>query len=54
MLNTVATATAGIGGVEMVDQIPPISPKIEVIKLIIQLAIGIVALLRLKKQKDVK
>ncbi|MBA0883801.1 hypothetical protein [Flavobacterium undicola] len=52
MVNTVLTASSGIGAVELVEQIPPVSPKIEVIKLIIQLAIGVVALLRLRKPKQ--
>lgn len=51
MLNTITTASAGIGGVEFVEQIPPVTPKVEIIKLIIQLAIGIVALLNLRKSR---
>jgi hypothetical protein len=52
MVNTVLTASAGIGAVEFVEQIPPISPKVEIVKLLIQLAIGVVALLRLRKPKQ--
>lgn len=51
MVNTVLTTSAGIGAVEFVEQIPPISPKIEIVKLIIQLAIGIVGIFKLIKQK---
>ena len=54
MLSTLTTATTSIGGVELVDQIPPLSPKIEILKLIIQLAIGIVGMFKiLKSKKDV-
>lgn len=52
MINTVITASSSIGAVELVEQIPPISPKVEIIKLIIQLAIGVVALFRLRKTKQ--
>lgn len=51
VVHPLITASGSIGAVEMVDQIPAISPKVEIIKLIIQLAIGIVALLKLRKPK---
>jgi len=51
MVNTALTAGSAIGGIEMIDQIPSISPKVDLIKLAIQLAIGIVAYLRMRKPK---
>ena len=52
MVNTITTATASIGAVELVDQIPAGSPKIEILKLVIQLGIAIFAFLKFKKQKN--
>jgi hypothetical protein len=53
MVNTIAlTTTASIGGVEVADQIPTFgSPKMEIVKLVIQAIIGIVGLIKLLKAK---
>jgi hypothetical protein len=52
VIHPLVTASSSIGAVELVDQIPPVTPTIEIVKLIIQLAIGVIALFRLRKPKQ--
>jgi hypothetical protein len=49
MVSTIIKAVSGISAVQAVDYIPPVNSKIEILKLIIQLVIGIVSVLQIKK-----
>lgn len=51
--STLVTGTAGVTGIEVVDQIPPIDQNgtSEIIKLGLQVVIAIITLFRFRKQK---
>lgn len=52
MTDTIIKATAGITAVEAVNQVPPINNTIEILKLAIQLIIGIVSIFHIRKNKN--
>ncbi|PWA08970.1 hypothetical protein [Flavobacterium laiguense] len=46
--------TAGIGVIEGVQHVPPITPTIEIVKIAIQLVVGIITVFKMfKKPKEV-
>jgi len=52
-VSNVITGTASIGGIEMVEQVIPDTGNqtIDIVKLLIQLAIGVATLIKLFKKK---
>jgi hypothetical protein len=52
MSPVILKAVSGIGAVQAVDFIPPVNSKIEILKLLIQLVIGIVSVLQIKKNRN--
>ena len=50
MLNTALNASASIGGIELIDSIPSTTPKFEIVKLILQLVVGLIGVIKILKQ----